>query len=299
MIDIDALLARTDAFLNTMYVVREGFGLAPSKEHLGTCINYVDLQEMRKQFVEELTSTIITYVYAPARQERIRNALMDEGRDEAAAWRTLYIRARKKFRPSSLQGQFSELLLCNLLQHHFRAVPLVRKMSITTNPALERNGADAIHIAREGDGYRLYIGEAKTYKRKTGGLRQALSDAVTDIVTKHYAHHDDELDLYTYEDFVPEELEDIARQYHRGTLARVEVHLVCIVAYDEQTPVTGDSGAAKRASVMQTLRTAAAEASSSPAIAAMPAELLPRMNYILFPIQAMDDLIAAFAKELG
>jgi len=38
-----------------------------------------------------------------------------------------------KFRGSSLQGQFSELPLCNLLQHYFRAAPLPRNMPITTS----------------------------------------------------------------------------------------------------------------------------------------------------------------------
>lgn len=127
MIDLDRLLTRTDAFLNTLHIVRDGFGLLPAKDHIGTCINYVDLREMRSQFVEELASTIVTYVYAPDRQRKLIADLMYEGRDEASAQRRLYGLARKKFRPSSMQGQFSELLLCNLLQHFFKAVPLVRK----------------------------------------------------------------------------------------------------------------------------------------------------------------------------
>jgi hypothetical protein len=300
VIDLEPLVAKTDALLNTMYAVQEGFGLTlPEIKHVGTCINFIDLKEMRKQFIEELTNTVITYVYAPSRQTKLRDLLVAEGRDEAAAWRQLYKRARRKFRPSSLQSQFSELLLCNLLQHYYRAVPLVRKMSLTTNPKLERNGADAIHISRADDAYRLYIGEAKTYDRKHGGLKEALVDAIKDLIGKHYTNHETELDLYTYEDFVPPELEEIARQYRAGTLSNVEVHLVCIVAYDEKTDVVGSNRQEKLDCIMHTLREAIAQAAKAKAIVKIPQELLPRVNCIFFPVQKMDELIGAFKAELG
>lgn len=299
MVDIDSLLTKTDAFLRTMHVVRDSFSLRPEKEHIGMCINYADLQEMRAQFVEELACTITTYVYAPDRQERLLLELMGEGRDKGAAMQKLLRRAKRKFRPSSLQGQFSELLLCNLLQHYFKAAPLVRKMPITTNPALERNGADAIHIARDGADYRLFIGEAKTYNRQTGGLRSALGDAVNDVVKKHYAHHTKELDLYIYEDFVPVELEQIAKDYINGALTNVEVHLVCIVTYDQKTPVTGTSRTAKLESVISALRADTAAVKCDTLLAGIAEELVPRLNYIVFPVQEMDKLIAAFQQELG
>jgi len=165
MIDVDSILIKTDAFIRTMYAVRDDFGLAADTRHLATCINRVDLQEMRDRFIEELTNTIVAFVYSPEKQLEIKNKLIEDGRDESNAWVHLLKRARKKFRPSDLRGQFSELLLCNLLQHYYKAAPLLRKMSITTNPALERNGSDAIHLAVCDGKYRMYLGEAKTYKR--------------------------------------------------------------------------------------------------------------------------------------
>lgn len=300
MINLDSLLAKTDAFVSTMYAVQEDFGLTvPDVKHIGTCINFADLQEMRERFVEELANTVITYVYSPARQNELRDALMQGGRDESAAWRHLFKRAKNKFRPSSLQGQFSELLLCNLLQHYYKAVPLVRKMSLTTNPKLERNGADAIHIARAGNAYRLYIGEAKTYDRKHGGLKEALVDGINDLLKKHYVEHTRELDLYTYEDFVPPELESIVRQYHAGSLTDAEVHLVCIVAYDEKAEVLGVSRQEKLEFIMRTLRQAIAVAAKTKAVKKIPDELRPRLNCIFFPVHKMDELIAAFKVELG
>lgn len=300
MIDLDPLIAKTDALLNTMYAVQEDFGLTLSTaKHIGTCINFVDLQEMRTQFIEELTNTVLTYVYAPTRQSKLCGDLMKQGRDEAGAWRQLYKRARAKFRPSSLHGQFSELLLCNLLQHYYRAVPLVRKMSLTTNPKLERNGADAIHIAKAGGSYRLFIGEAKTYDRQHGGLKEALVDGIKDLIKKHYQDHANELNLYTFEDFVPPELEEIARRYRAGSLTDVEVHLVCIVAYDEKTDVVGNSRQEKLDCIMHTLREAIKQAAKAKAVTTIPQELVPRVNCIFFPVQKMDELIETFRAELG
>ncbi len=171
-IDFLGLTRNTDAFLKTMYAVRDHFSLTPEKARVATCITYADLQEMRDAFLRELTNTAITFVYSPERQQQIVSMLQKEGRDIAGAYSELLNRARKKFRKSNLQGQFSELLLSNLLQHYYRAAPLLRKMPITTNPETERNGADAIHVAREGDGYRLYLGEAKTYNRKQHSLKE-------------------------------------------------------------------------------------------------------------------------------
>lgn len=56
-----------------------------------------------------------------------------------------------KFRKGCPQGQYGELLLFNFIQHFFKAAPLLRKMPITTNPGLERHGADAIHYLDNGD----------------------------------------------------------------------------------------------------------------------------------------------------
>ena len=73
---------------------------------------------------------------------------------------------KSKFRMVKPQGQFGELLLLNFLQHIFRAAPLLRKMSITTNPGLERFGADAIHYRPMGKEHVFYIDESKCYETK-------------------------------------------------------------------------------------------------------------------------------------
>src|SRR5215213_3629726 len=176
-IDIDSLLTETTAFIETMYAVREDFSLVPKKEHIATCIGYADLQEMRDEFVEELVGTLIPFVYSAEKSEEILEKFR-KNRSEHAAREKLRRHCLRKFRRSSSQGQFSELLLCSLLQHYFHAAPLVRKYPITTNPEVERHGADAIHVARKDGKTIFYLGEAKTYKQ-AGGLKAALKNAVT------------------------------------------------------------------------------------------------------------------------
>lgn len=129
-------------------------------------------------------------------------------------------------------------------------------MPITTNVEAERHGADAIHLAREGDEYRIYIGEAKTFNRTGGGLKDALKEAVADVVKKHYKNHRKELDLYLFEEYLPSELEKVARKYKNGTLKGVQVHLVCIVTYNSDDPVSGMSDDEKLDCIIGSIRTA-------------------------------------------
>lgn len=298
-VDLETLLTRTDAFINTMYAVRDHFSLPPEKQHIATCINYSDLMEMRQEFVRELKNTVLAFVYSRAKQSRILENLQEQGRDEAGAWSALLDRARAKFRTSSLRGQFSELLLCNLLQHYFKAVPLLRKMPITTNPEVERHGADAIHIASIEERYQLYIGEAKTYDRKTRSLKAALVDAIKDVVQKHYPNHRTELDLYTFEDFLTPDLEGVAQSYLDGTLTDIEVQLVCIVTYDCKHEIEGGCRDEILNCAISHVRREALAARKHPLFRRIPAHLLPRMNYILFPVKEMDELIGLFKATLG
>lgn len=297
-VDFEKLLTRTEAFIDTIYEFRDSFSLLPDKNHIATCINHSDLLEMRDEFVEELVATVVPFVYSKQKRAAILDKLVKEGRDEHGAYHFLLKRSREKFRSYSLQGQFSELLLSTLLQHYFRAAPLLRKMPITTNPALERNGADAIHIGMADGVYQLYIGEAKTYNRATGGLQDAMKDAVTDVIS-HFKGHRKELDLYVYEDFIPPDLEAIAENYKRGKLQNVEVHLVTIVTYDYKEDFIGLDRSSRLQSVIDSIQRDTATLKTSKAFSSIEPHLLPRLNYIIFPVREMNKLIDAFAKELG
>jgi hypothetical protein len=298
LINIDDLRAKTDALIDTMYAVRDDFSLIPQKEHIGTCINYSDLIEMRDEFLQELILTVVQWVYSRNKQETLLRQFEAEGRDLSGANVLLSRRAISKFRRSDLQGQFSELLLANLLQHYFKAVPLLRKMTLTTNTGLERNGADAIHLANQSGKYVIYLGEAKTHAAKDGNnLKTGLKEAVHDVLDK-YKGHRKELDLYLYEDFISPELEQIARRYKSGTLTDIEIHLVCIVTYDICKSVEGMTRQAKLDKLISCIKEETSGLKSSKAFSQIPGEMLPRMNYIIFPVQNLNSLIASFTKQL-
>lgn len=306
-VDLEKLLTNVDAFINTMHVVREDFELEPQKEHVGTCINFQDLKELRTEFIEELIYTVTNYVYSKNKQQGLIETFMKEGRDESSAYNKIRKKSVKKFRSKSkdggsshLQGQFSEILLFNLLQYYFKATPLVRKMPITTNPEIERHGADAIHIGKDNNGnYILYIGEAKTYNRKNGGVKEALKDAVGDIVSKHYDDHREELDLHVYEDHLPKELQEIGEGYLNGTLKEIEVHLVCIVTYDNKNFKFASNRKEILDGVVNNIREDLKNVSKSKVFEKIPDYIKPRLNYIIFPVSDMNNLIELFAEELG
>ncbi|UOE58279.1 DUF1837 domain-containing protein [Priestia filamentosa] len=307
IVDVEKLLTNVDAFINTMHVVRTDFNLEPKKEHIGTCINFQDLKELRTEFIEELIYTVTNYVYSKNEQQGLVNKFMDEGRDPSGAYNKIRKKSVRKFRSKSkdgssshLQGQFSEILLFNLLQHYFKATPLVRKMPITTNPEIERHGADAIHIGKDSnDNYILYIGEAKTYNRKKGGVKEALKDAVDDIINKHYSDHREELDLHVYEEHLPKELQEIGEGYLNGTLTEIEVHLVCIVTYDNKNFKFASNRKEILDGVINNIREDLEDVVRSKVFKSIPDYIKPRLNYIIFPVKDMNNLIELFAQELG
>lgn len=299
VVNIDKLLANTQAFINTMYVVREDFSLTPNKNHIGTCINYADLIEMREEFIEELVHTVTQFVYSKNKQSKLVSEFSKD-RDNSAAQSKLVKRAKTKFRTSYLQGQFSELLVFNLLQHYFKAAPLLRKMPITTNVQTERHGADAIHISYQDGKYLLFVGEAKTYNPKDKkGLKSAINDAVSDAIEKHYKNHRKELSLYVFEDFIPKDLENIAKEYLEGKLDNIEVHLVCIVTYDIKKEITGINRNDILDEFIEDIRMETKNISNSKTFKSIPANILPRLNFIIFPVQELDKLIELFQSELG
>jgi len=292
------LLIKTGAFIDTMYYVKHHLNLLPKKDHVCTCINFSDLIEMREDFVRELVGSVVDYVYSTKKSASIRNKFLEGGRRSIAqANEQLSIKAKEKFRKASIKGQFSEMLLFLLLQHHFHAVPLLRKMPITTEPNLERNGADAFHIAMSDSKFILFLGEAKTYDRKKYGLKSALEDSIESIL-EHYKNHRSELNLYSYEEFIPEELEGVATEYLSGERNDFEVHLVCLIAFDGKLTIQGKSRDEKLAFIIETVKQAIADIGQE-IFNRIPTDLELRFNYIIFPINSMQELLDDFKRKLG
>ncbi|WP_214752944.1 DUF1837 domain-containing protein [Exiguobacterium sp. s16] len=298
--EYEELITDLEKLLNTMYVYKNDFSITNGNLHIGTCINYADLLEMRDEFLNELIYTIIEYVYSSTKQEKLIKKFKT-GRNISAAYSKLFQHSKSKFRKSSLQGQFSELLIFNLLQYYYNAVPLLRKMAITTNPELERNGADAIHIAKENDKYLIYLAEAKTYNRNNSasGLKEALKDATKDMINKHYIRHREELNLYVYDDFISKDFEEIAENYKEGSFSgNYEVHMVCIVSYDFKSDIDLSTRDTALQSMIDDIQKGTTNIMTSKAFKGIPTHLLSRIHYIIFPVKDLENLIEKFTEKL-
>lgn len=292
-IDIDQLLPKMDAFVKTLHSVSIDVSLEPKKAHLATCIQYQDLSQLREEFLHQLIASVTRYVYSKSKVSEILSVLQTEN-EMPDAYDLLAQRAKEKFRPSTTQGQFSELLLFNLLQHHFKAIPVIRKMKLTTNVALERNGADAIHISIIDGKPIFYLGEAKTY---TSSFKAAFKKSLESIVDT-FANHRRELDLYRFEDFLEEEVKDLAQKFISGNLPDAETHLVCIITFCGGDIPLGRDRDETIEKFIQLVRDQIATITKSD-YPEVQAPILARINYIFMPIDNLETLLIAFHKKLG
>ena len=230
--DIDSLLVCTDPLLHNVYTFDCSGHAMPGKSHRVAAIAHQDVFERRVDFLRELRNTVSSWVYSKKKYTQLYNdELAARGYDVQNVASHIQSLISEKFRKGYPQGQFGELLLFNLLQHFFKAAPMLRKMPITTNPSVERHGADAIHFRPSGGKNIVFIGEAKTYSSKYK-FKNALDDAVESIL-KAAIGFASELNLYVYDDFIDEDLREVAAKIKRNTLEDVVFELVCIVSYSE------------------------------------------------------------------
>lgn len=311
--ELQRLLTHTQSFINHVYHVRQDFKLKPSEKHIGACINHVDMKEYRQEFVDELVNTISEWVYSQRQAKKTIDELINEGRPEQNAQSKLRSLANKKFRHLHkngakdkeeerllLQGQFGELLLFNFLQHFYQAIPLLRKMAITTSAGHERFGADAIHYKKENGKNILLLGESKAYTyNKSCQFSTAFQKALSSILTT-YLDLNKELELYTYDDFLDPELEGVARAYKNGTLKDVEIHLACLVAYSETKAFEKNSEEQIKADIIKIISDRCGKIKDEYyQCFSGHLTLFRRINYIIFPFWELEDLIGEFKKAIG
>lgn len=229
---INGLLPNSDALFNNVFAFECTLHSMPGKSHRGLTITHQDLAERRQDFVQELRNTMSSWVYSKSKYKSIiDDALKKRGGDIQNASSFVQALVRQKFRRGHPKGQFGELLLFNAIQHYYHAIPLLRKMPITTNAGIERHGADAIHYRPSGDKHLIYVGEAKTYASKHK-FATAVKDAINSIFDS-YENLSKELGLYTYEDFIEEELREVAKGIKDNSLTNVVHELVCVISYQE------------------------------------------------------------------
>lgn len=296
-INIKPLLEKIDRLINTMTHVSIDVNLDPKKEHIITGIRYQGLNQMRQEFIDTLVSTTIRYVLSKTQYAGRMRELIGDNVDERDAASIIFQEVRNYFRKSDIKGQFSELLLFNFLQHFFEAIPVVRKMTITTNTEIERHGADAIHLGADKSGNFIVLGEAKTYP---SGFVAAFKKAMHSIITA-YNEHRNELQIYKYENVTPEVKKTI-KNYLDGKVD-LPVKLVVIISY-----CSGEMPSFSTKEEYHNFYTTCALQECAKIKShhyvdesknQINAGLLKEMHYILFPVDKLEKLLEDFQRKLG
>lgn len=299
--DIKEKLVKNNPLFKDVHIIKQKFDILPAdREHYGVNIDYQDIQELREDFINDLLDTVIDWVYSHDKYEELKKKEIRKGKSEAAAFSTIQRKARQKFRKSRgdellVQGQFGELLLFHFIQRCMEAVPLLRKMKITTSSQHERFGADAIHYKIENEKNIIILGEAKTYSSRYR-FNNAFEDAITSILNT-YKTHREELNLYVHEDFLDPEMNEIAEEYLKKTLRNVEIQLVCIIVYHETKKLKEKTEEEIRKEIEQIIIEKYKKYDNEK----IPIEeniILNRITYIVFPIWKLDELLKIFQEEL-
>lgn len=243
--------------------------------------------------------SILDWIYSAEKYESLINAIcVSSGKSKQSANSEIVRKAHQKFRNGGdsqllIQGQLGELLLFHFIQRYIRAVPLLRKMPITTSSNHERFGADAIHYKFDGSKNIIVLGEAKTYTSKYK-FSTAFEDALNSIL-ETYIKHKEELNLYVHEDFLDREMNEIAETYLRGTMQNVEVQLVSIIIYNETEHIDVTS----RDDIIRQIESIIAkryQQFDNRKIDINKNPILKRITYIAFPIWDLKNLAEEFQK---
>ncbi|MDU5372401.1 HamA C-terminal domain-containing protein [Anaerococcus vaginalis] len=298
--DILKRLIKNDSLFNMIGVIVQQYDILPNnKEHIGAYIEYQDIQELRDGFVEELSDTIVDWIYSSEKYEEIKKKQVNSGKSEAAASQYIGRKAKSKFRANKnsenvlIQGQMGELLLYHFIQKCMKAVPLLRKMNIATSSDHERFGADAIHFKIENDKNIIILGEAKTYTSKYK-FNEAFSDAL-DSILNTYNKHRSELGLYIHEDFLDDEMNVVAEKYLNNTLKSVEIQLVSIVIYNELSKIDKIDENTIRNNIKKIIEDRYRNYDKNK-IDMKKNPILSRITYIVFPVWDLKELAEKFQK---
>ena len=298
--DILKRLIKNDSLFNMIGVIVQQYDILPNnKEHIGAYIEYQDIQELRDGFVEELSDTIVDWIYSSEKYEEIKKKMVNSGMSEAAASEYIGRKAKNKFRANKnsenvlIQGQMGELLLYHFIQKCMKAVPLLRKMNIATSSDHERFGADAIHFKIENDKNIIILGEAKTYTSKYK-FNEAFSDAL-DSILNTYNKHRSELGLYIHEDFLDDEMNIVAEKYLNNTLKSVEIQLVSIVTYNELSQIDKIDENTIRNNIKKIIEDRYRNYDKNK-INMRNNPILSRITYIVFPVWDLKELAEKFQK---
>ena len=300
--DILKRLAKNEALFRKIHVVTQNYDILPKdKKHMGAYIEYQDIRELREEFLDDLIDSIVDWIYSSEKFSELKAIAISNGKSDAAASQEVGRKARNTFRANRnsdkllVQGQLGELLLFHFIQRFMKAAPLLRKMKITTSSEHERFGADAIHYKVQDGKNIIILGEAKTYTSKYK-FSEAFSDALTSILDT-YSKHRKEIGSYVHEDFLDAEMNEVAEAYLNNALEKVEVHLVSIVTYNENTTLKLESEQEIKTQIEEIIAdryknfdNSKIDLSSNP--------ILKRITYIVFPVWDLKELAEQFQNMI-
>ncbi len=298
--EVCARIICNDALFENIFVFQQKFEIIPDHEHVGASIAYQDIQELREDFLVELVDTVADWVYSAKKFEEMKNAFSAHKTERAAAAEVIR-KAKGKFRIGHKgkilsQGQIGELLLFHFIQRAFGAVPILRKMPITTSPELERFGADAIHYKYQDGQHYIILGEAKAYTSMYK-FNEAMEDAISSILSS-YKNYRKELHLYLHEDFLDPEMDEIAEMFLSKKLNPVRVDLVCLILYNETNKIAITNEEDIKVQIKHIIEKRYEEYDNRK-IDIKKNPVLNRITYIVFPVWKFDELAKAFEKQMG
>lgn len=300
--DILERLIDNDSLFSNIHVIHQKFDIIPDdKEHFGASIEYQDITELRDDFLNELYDTIVDWIYSSKKYEQLKIGAMKKGKTSRAANSEIQRKAHDKFRGNKnsknllIQGQLGELLLFHFIQRYQKAVPLLRKMKITTSSKHERFGADAIHFKYEGNKPIIVLGEAKTYTSEYQ-FSNAFQDAIESILNTYNTHRS-EINSYVHEDFLDDDMDKIAEQYLNKSLKNVEIRLVSIVVYNETKKINITDEDDIRRQIDKIIEERYKKFDKAK-IDIKNNAILKRITYIVFPIWKLDELAKQFQDKI-
>lgn len=298
--DIKTRLINNDALFKNIYVVEQQFDIVPEdRKHYGAAVSYQDIMELRSDFLEQLIDTVVDWVYSSEKYADLKAKFIESGKSEGAAASQVVRKAKEKFRRGDdkllIQGQLGELLLFHFIQRFKGAVPLLRKMSITTSAEHERYGADAIHYKIENGKNVIVLGEAKAYTSDyqfSSAFKKAI-DSILDTYKKFRS----ELGLYLHEDFLDKDMDIIAEGILENTLPNVEVELVSLILYSETKTISGTNEGEIKEQIKNIIQNRY-KAFDNEKIPIKDNPILRRITYIVFPIWKFEELATEFQNML-
>ena len=298
--DIKTRLINNDALFKNIYVVEQQFDIVPEdRKHYGAAVSYQDIMELRSDFLEQLIDTVVDWVYSSEKYADLKAKFIESGKSEGAAASQVVRKAKEKFRRGDdkllIQGQLGELLLFHFIQRFKGAVPLLRKMSITTSAEHERYGADAIHYKIENGKNVIVLGEARAYTSDyqfSSAFKKAI-DSILDTYKKFRS----ELGLYLHEDFLDKDMDIIAEGILENTLPNVEVELVSLILYSEMKTISGTNEGEIKEQIKNIIQNRY-KAFDNEKIPIKDNPILRRITYIVFPIWKFEELATEFQNML-